>query len=79
VIRVVVPLVSEAYGDPVSGKTSHLLDKSVVQLLGSLTREESDNLEGHIRHHVLDPKRKPNSEQRLAADEVLDMVKTYLR
>jgi len=36
-------------------------------------------LEGHIRHHVLDTKRKPNSEQTLAADEVIDMVKTYLR
>jgi len=33
----------------------------------------------HIRHHVLDPKRKPNSEQTHAADEVIDMVKTYLR
>jgi hypothetical protein len=28
---------------------------------------------------VLDPKRKPNSEQTIAADEVIDMVKTYLR
>jgi len=36
-------------------------------------------MEGHIRHHVLDPKRKPNSEQTHAADEVIDMVKTYLR
>jgi DNA-binding FrmR family transcriptional regulator len=36
-------------------------------------------LEGHIRHHVLHPKRRPNSEQTHAADEVIDMVKTYLR
>jgi len=36
-------------------------------------------LEGHIRHHVLDPKRKPNAEQTHAADEVIDMVKIYLR
>jgi DNA-binding FrmR family transcriptional regulator len=34
-------------------------------------------LERHIRHHVLTPA-KPNSEQTLAADEVID-VKTYLR
>src|SRR6267154_1401719 len=42
VIRVIVPLVSEAYGDPVPGKRPHFLDKPVVQLLGPLTREESD-------------------------------------
>ena len=40
---VIVPLVSEAYGDPVPGKRPHFLDKPVVQLLGPLTREESDN------------------------------------
>jgi DNA-binding FrmR family transcriptional regulator len=28
---------------------------------------------------LLDPKRRPNSEQTHAADEVIDMVKTYLR
>jgi len=43
VIRVVVPLVSEADGDPVPSKRPHFLDKPVVQLLGPLTREESDN------------------------------------
>src|SRR5258708_4274417 len=40
VIRLVVPLVSEAYGDPVSGKCPHFLDKPVVQLPGPLAREE---------------------------------------
>src|SRR6266850_5647296 len=43
VTGVVVPLVSEAYGDPVPSKRPHFLDKPVVQLLGPLTREESDN------------------------------------
>ena len=40
VIRLVVPLVSEAYGDPVSGKCPHFLDKPVIQLPGPLAREE---------------------------------------
>src|ERR1700676_1871473 len=44
VIRVIVPLVSEAYGDPVSGKRPHFLDKPVVQLLGPLVSEESNDL-----------------------------------
>ena len=41
VIRVIVPLVSEAYGDPVPGKRPHFLDKPVVPFLGPLVREES--------------------------------------
>jgi DNA-binding FrmR family transcriptional regulator len=46
---------------------------------GAVNSLMTELLEGHIRHHVLDPKRKPNSEQTHAADEVIDMVKTYLR
>ena len=46
---------------------------------GAVNSLMTELLEGHIRHHVLDPKRKPNSEQTVAADEVIDMVKTYLR
>src|ERR1700686_4628924 len=44
VIRVIVPLVSEAYGDPVPGKGPHFLDKPVVTLLGPLVREENNEL-----------------------------------
>src|SRR3954470_13544087 len=43
VIRVIVPLVSQAYRDPVRGKRPQFLDEPVVQLLGPLTREESDD------------------------------------
>jgi DNA-binding FrmR family transcriptional regulator len=46
---------------------------------GAVNSLMTELLEGHIRHHVLDPKRRPNSEQTLAADEVIDMAKTYLR
>ena len=46
---------------------------------GAVNSLMTELLEGHIRHHVLDPKRRPNSEQTHAADEVIDMVKTYLR
>src|SRR5258706_9576078 len=43
VIRVVAPLVGEAYGDPAPGKRPHFLDKPVVHLLGPLAREESND------------------------------------
>src|SRR5260370_36960331 len=44
VIRVVVPLVSEAYGDPVPGKRPHFLDKPAALFLGPLAREKSKHL-----------------------------------
>src|SRR5713101_3891794 len=43
VIRVIVPLVSETYGDPVLGKRPHFLDKPVVPLLGPLAREKGND------------------------------------
>lgn len=36
-------------------------------------------LEDHVRFHVLDPKRKPTSDQALAADELVGVVKAYLK
>ena len=36
-------------------------------------------LEGHIRQHALNGKRKPTTKQGLAADEVIEMVKSYLK
>jgi DNA-binding FrmR family transcriptional regulator len=39
----------------------------------------SELLEGHIRTHVLNGKQRPTSRQLTAADDVIDMVKSYLR
>ena len=36
-------------------------------------------LEGHIRSHVFNGKQRPTSGQVAAADEVIDMVKSYLK
>jgi len=35
-------------------------------------------LEGHIRFHVVNPKQQ-NSEQALAADELVEIVRSYLQ
>ena len=43
VIRVVAPLVSETYGDPVPSKRPHFLDQPVVQLLAPLARKKSND------------------------------------
>ena len=36
-------------------------------------------LEGHIRLHVINPDAKPNSERARATQELIDVIRTYLR
>ena len=55
----------------------------VLQLMsaarGAMNSLMAELLEGHIRSHVLDGKQKPTSQQVVAADEVIQMVKSYLK
>lgn len=46
---------------------------------GAMNSLMAELLEGHIRSHVLNGKHKPTSQQVVAADEVIDMVKSYLK
>ena len=46
---------------------------------GAMNSLMAELLEGHIRSHVLNGKHKPSSQQVVAADEVIDMVKSYLK
>jgi hypothetical protein len=36
-------------------------------------------LEGHVRFHVLNPDQRPTSAQARAAQELLDVVRAYLK
>ena len=55
----------------------------VLQLMsaarGAMNSLMAELLEGHIRSHVLMGKQRPTSGQTAAADEVIAMVKSYLR
>ncbi len=46
---------------------------------GAMNGLMAELLEGHIRFHVIDPKQKVSSEQALAADELIDIVRSYLK
>ena len=46
---------------------------------GAMNSLMAELLEGHIRSHVLNGKQKPTSQQTVAADEVIEMVKSYLK
>jgi FrmR/RcnR family transcriptional regulator, repressor of frmRAB operon len=46
---------------------------------GAMNGLMAELIEDHVRFHVLDPKRKPTPDQATAADELLDVVKAYLK
>ncbi len=46
---------------------------------GAMNGLMAELLEGHVRCHVLDPDRKPRPEQLAGAQELIDVIKTYLR
>ena len=54
----------------------------VLQLItaarGAMNGLMAELLEGHIRFHVVNPKQQ-NSEQALAADELVEIVRSYLK
>lgn len=46
---------------------------------GAMDALMSEIIEGHIRFHILDPKHEPSAEQKKAAQEVIGVVRRYLR
>jgi len=46
---------------------------------GAMNSLMAEMLEGHIRNHVLNGKHRPSTGQVTAADEVIAMVKSYLK
>jgi FrmR/RcnR family transcriptional regulator, repressor of frmRAB operon len=46
---------------------------------GGMDALMAEVIEGHIRFHVLDPKREPPVEQAQAADDLIHALKAYLR
>lgn len=55
----------------------------VLQLItaarGAMNGLMAELLEDHVRFHVLDPSRKPASAQAQAADELIEIVRSYLK
>jgi DNA-binding FrmR family transcriptional regulator len=51
----------------------------VASCRGALNGLMSELIEDHVMMHVLDLKKKPSAEQKKAADQLLSIVKTYLK
>ena len=46
---------------------------------GALNGLMAEILEDHVRYHVLDPDTAPDSEQAEAAEQLVDLLRSYLR
>ena len=46
---------------------------------GAIKGLMAEVIEGHIRFHVVDPDHRPTSEQARAAQELIDVIKAYLK
>ena len=56
-----------------------VLLQTIAACRGAINGLMAEVIEGHIRFHVVDPNEKPTSAQARAAQELMDVVKTYLR
>ncbi|MEO7110946.1 MAG: metal/formaldehyde-sensitive transcriptional repressor [Polyangiaceae bacterium] len=52
---------------------------TVAACRGALSALTSEILEDHIRFHVMDPETKANSKRARAAEELIDVVRAYLK
>jgi len=53
--------------------------RTIAACRGAINGLMGEVIEGHIRYHVVDPDAKPMSRQAAAAQELMDVVKTYLK
>lgn len=53
--------------------------QTIASCRGAINGLMGEIIEGHIRFHVIDPANNPTVKQSEAAEEVIDVVKTYLK
>jgi DNA-binding FrmR family transcriptional regulator len=53
--------------------------RAIAACRGAMNGLMQQVLEGHIRYHVVDPDQKPTSERARATQELLEVIKAYLK
>jgi len=51
----------------------------ITTVRGALDSLMAEVVEGHIREHMVDPGRRPSAGERRAADELVEVVRRYVR
>ena len=52
---------------------------TIAACRGAINSLMAEVIEGHIRFHVVDPDQQPTTEKAKAAQELIDVVKAYLK
>jgi DNA-binding FrmR family transcriptional regulator len=52
---------------------------TIAACRGAINGLMAEVIEGHIRYHVVDPDHQPTSQKSRAAQELIDVLKTYLK
>jgi DNA-binding FrmR family transcriptional regulator len=53
--------------------------QTVTACRGALTGLMTEIIEGHVRDHILDPAQEPTAAQRRASEELLEILRAFLR
>jgi DNA-binding FrmR family transcriptional regulator len=53
--------------------------QTIAACRGAINGLMAEVIEGHVRHHLVDPDKEPTSEKAKAAQELLDVVNAYLK
>lgn len=53
--------------------------QTIAACRGAINGLMAEVLEGHVRFHVVDPRRKPTAEQAEATEELIHLVNRYLK
>jgi DNA-binding FrmR family transcriptional regulator len=52
---------------------------TIAACRGAMNGLMTEVIEGHIRFHLVDPDRRPTSQQSVAAQQLIDVIKQYVR
>jgi FrmR/RcnR family transcriptional regulator, repressor of frmRAB operon len=61
------------------GQACSVVLQQIAACRGAMNGLMYEVIEDHIREHIIDPRRKPTAQQAEAAEEVIDVLKTYLK
>jgi DNA-binding FrmR family transcriptional regulator len=60
-------------------KDPAMILQSIAACRGAINGLMAEVMEGHIRLHVVDPERSPTAEQAAAVEQILDVIRAYLK
>lgn len=63
----------------VEGRECSQVLQTLAACRGAMDSLMFEIIEGHIRFHIVDPKRRPNSQQAEATRQLIEVLRTYLK